>query len=200
MVRYVRRVLSRSRGRPVSPEEAQDVVQSFLVACLEHQWLTRADPHAGRFRAYLQVLLRRHAYRVIRHATAKRRQPGGGLEIFSIRDQDTLQSVAPEERSEFDEFSQSWVETAVERTLTRLAEEHDRYRIVIEDLIRTDGEGSADLAELVGLHPEQLPVLKHRSRKRFCRLFEDELADTVGNQEAFEEEWRAIQPFLPKGV
>ena len=43
-------------------------------------------------------------------------------------------------------------------------------------------------------------VLKTRARKRFGKFFVEELAQTVGNQEAFDEEWRAIKPFLPPGV
>ena len=88
----------------------------------------------------------------------------------------------------------------MQRALAQLAVEHERYRVVLLDLINTDGQGSDDLAERVGLRHEQLAVLKHRARARFCKLFEAELADTVGDDEAFQQEWRAIRPYLPRGL
>lgn len=196
MERYVQRVLVRDAGRA----EASDIVQEFLAACAEKDWLSRADPARGRFRAYLQVLLRRYTYRVLKRAHAQRRAPGEGQEQHALLDGEALAPVTPAEQAELDEFSRTWVEIAVERTLASLAQENERYRVVIQDLIATGGEGSADLGQRVGLRRQQVAVLRHRARARFGRLFVEELAATVGDQDAFDEEWRAIRRFLPPGL
>ncbi len=197
MERYVRRVLSRTRGRPASHEEAAEIVQDFLATCVEKEWLSRADPTRGRFRAYIQTLLKRYVYRVIKHANAQRRSPGPDRQVYSLlEDRDESGEAAVEDPSDLDAFNEGWVQVAVDRALKTLATEHERYQAVVADLIATDGEGSADLAQRMGLSRAQFPVLKHRARKRFCKLFEEELAKTVGDQDAFDEEWRALQPYL----
>lgn len=200
MERYARRVLSRRTGRPASMEEAADIVQEFLTTCVEKDWLSRADPLRGRFRAYLQVLLRRYVQRVVKHRNALRRSPGKGRRVDRLLDDEANVPAAPEDQADLDDFAKGWVQIAVNRALDRLAVEHERYRVVLLDLIHTDGQGSDDLAERVGLRQEQLAVLKHRARVRFSKLFESELADTVGDQEAFEQEWRAVRPYLPRGL
>ena len=196
MERYVRRVLSRVRGRAPTPEEVQDVVQGFLAACVEKGWLDRADPERGRFRAYLQTLLKRYTYKTLRHANAQRRSPGGDRRVYSLTDTNAAEALSEEDRQDFEAFNESWVGVAVDRTLVRLAEEHERYQTILVDLVATDGEGSADMAARLAVSRSQLAVLKHRARKRFAKLFEEELAHTVGDPDAFAEEWRALQPYL----
>ena len=61
----------------------------------------------------------------------------------------------------------------------------------------TDGAGSEDLAARIGVHPKQLPVIRHRARKRLSHLFADELRKTVGDEKAFQEEWRALVAYMP---
>jgi DNA-directed RNA polymerase specialized sigma24 family protein len=199
MERYVRRVLSRTTGRQASLEEAADIVQEFLGACVKGQWLSRADPTKGRFRAYLQTLLRRYTYRVLKRGAAQKRSPGPGRQVYELLEEEDRRALTPEEQAELDDFARGWVKIAVDQALARLAEENERYKVVILDLIQTDGEGSDDLALRVDVRHGQLPVLKHRARKRFCAIFEEELAQTVGDQEAFEEEWKAVTAFLPPG-
>ena len=70
----------------------------------------------------------------------------------------------------------------------------------IADLIATDGEVSDDIPARVGLERAQFAVLKTRARKRFCDCFAEELAQTVDGQDSFDAEWRALRPYLPKGV
>ena len=196
MERYVRRVLRRS-GSNADPA---DVVQEFLAVCLEKDWLSRADPDRGRFRAYIQVLLKRYTYRVLKRDRAQRRNPPPGQVVQSLLPDEAEAPLSEEEQADLDDFSRSWVEIAVERAMDRLAAENPRYLLVIQDLIDTEGTGSPELAEKVGLRRQQLAVLRHRARKRFSALFATELAATVDDQECLEVEWKAIQPFLPPGV
>lgn len=200
MERYVAKALARARRSAAAAHEASDVVQAFLTTCVEKGWLSRADPLRGRFRAYVQVLLRRFTKDLFAREATQKRSPQPGRTTLCVHDLDLPDDSQDYDRSEGEDFSRSWVRIAVDRAMQRLGEEHERYRVVIADLIATDGNGSPDLAQRVGLEPEQLAVLRHRSRKRFGRLFEEELAQTVGSRADFEEEWRAIRPFLPPGL
>jgi RNA polymerase sigma factor (sigma-70 family) len=194
---YARRLLARAPGGKASAQDAGDVVQDFLTTCIEADWLSRADPEQGRFRAYMQTLLRRYVRGWLRHRLAQKRRPAEGRYLVSLlpEDEDAGPSeVAPQDIAAFD---RSWTDVAVEHALARLQEENERYHVVIHDLICTGGEGSPDIADRVGLRPAQFPVLKHRARKRFSDLFEEELRSTVCDDTAFEDEWKALQPYMP---
>ena len=67
----------------------------------------------------------------------------------------------------------------------------------MRDLIAGDGAESSELPERIGASSEQMPVLRHRARKRFRALFEVQLRATVDDEDAFIAEWRALQPYLP---
>jgi len=85
MTIYARRLLARAPGGAASAQDAPDVVQAFLTACIEKDWLSRADPQRGRFRAYVQVLLRRYVTRWLRRRLARKRQPGRrGSGVFRL--------------------------------------------------------------------------------------------------------------------
>ena len=190
-------------GRQVRVQEelhAATSCQLFSLSdCVAKNWLTRADPAQGRFRAYLQTLLRRHVGHVLRAERAIKRNPGRDRRVLSLREDEETHGAAdePDGADDLTTFDREWVGTAIARARARLAETNVRYALVIDDLIRTEGEGSAGLAAEVGLRPAQVPVLRHRARERFARLFEDELRATVADETAFAEEWRALAAYLP---
>jgi len=195
--RYAQRLLARMAPGGDSAADAEDLVQSFLSLCIEKGWLARAEPGKGRFRAFLQTLLKRHAIKAVRHRLAQRRHPGAEHAILPLLDEGVDEDPSLDDSRERQEFDRDWVCVLVEQTLRRLTEEHEKYAAVIRDLILTHGEGSPDLDRLLGVHAQQLPVIRHRARERFARLFEKELAATVASQRDFEDEWRALQAFLP---
>ncbi len=196
MQEYVRRSLARRRARPCSQEEAHAVVQDFLGDCAAKGWLSRADPGRGPFRAFIQILLRRFVRNRVRYERAARRASPPSSRSLRLDASGAGQLVAGE-RADIDAFDRTWAEVAVERARRRLAAESDRYLTVIDDLIRTQGAGSSDLAAHLRMREQQVPVLRHRARRRFAALFEEELAATVGDEVQFREEWRALARYLP---
>lgn len=197
MERYARRVLARAGGARAA-EEAGDVVQDFLATCVEKGWLSRADPVRGRFRAYVQTLLRKYVYGYLRYRNAQKRSPGPGREVFTVLESDAVsREPTPDEVAELQEFDRSWVQVALHAALARLAEEQPRYHLVVNDLLLTGGAGSSDLAQRAGVRGPQLPVLKHRARRRLAGLFAAELEATVADEEAYDEELRALEAYIP---
>ena len=71
------------------------------------------------------------------------------------------------------------------------------YAEVVADLLRTDGEGSADLGERLGKSPEQLVHLRHRARKRFATLFHERLRETVRDDGDYAALLEDLGPYLP---
>lgn len=192
-----RRLLTRARGRPVPAEDAEDLVQAFWVACLDKDWLGRADPDKGRFRAFVQVLLKRFVRDRVEHEHAGVRHPGPGRGVAQLEDL-AREPAAPGGAGDDDEaFDREWVRIAIERAIADVEAASARDGVVLRDLIRTDGKGSADLAAVLRVHPQQLAVIKTRVRDRFAKHFTNELAATVRDASDFDAEWRALARYLP---
>lgn len=192
MERYVGSLLSRFLRRPVDGEEARELVAEYFAACVEKGWLAQ-DLHGIRsFRAYLQTQLRRFVHKRLDHRFAKKRHAG------ALAPADALDAVAGgEDEPAAQDLDRSWVEIAVEQALAELRAGNELYAEIIADLLRTDGEGSPDLAARLDRTDAQLVHLRHRARRRFALLFHAELRATVRDEEAFEDLCRELAPYLP---
>jgi RNA polymerase sigma factor (sigma-70 family) len=186
MVRYARGILSGG-----GPHEAEDVVQDYLSQALSKGWLARDGADIRCFRAYLQTQLRRHVYRYLEHRRAQKRSPAGATS------HDALEGVAEGPDPADQELDRGWVQAAVDLALDDLRQGNADYHEVVLDLLRTDGEGSPDLAERMGRSETQLVHLRHRARKRFGVLFHERLRETVRDEEAFEALCKDLEPYLP---
>ena len=197
MERYVRNVIARVSGRNAPPEECEEIVQSFLATCAEKDWLSRADPERGKFRAFVQHILRMYVYRYVEYVTAQKRTPPAGTKNLRLElDVDELE-LPPEPDPDVEHLDRNWVEVAVENALSRLREKYERDAEVIRDLIATQGEASPDLADRLGVGRQRLSVIKNRARERFSDLLEEEIRATVRDGQALEEEWRALRKYFP---
>ena len=192
MVRYVKSVLSRALKRPAHDDEAQDIVQDYFSQCLEKDWLTRDVESIRCFRAYLQMQLKRFVYKHLEHKFAQKRNPGAMASAEAL--EGVMGDAADPSTADLDE---GWVAVAVEQALAELRQGNELYAEVIADLLRTQGEGSSDLAERLGQSNQQLTHLRHRARKRFGTLFHEQLRQTVLDDEAFEELCQRLESYLP---
>jgi len=191
MERYVAGVLRSALKRPPDPELARDIVQSYMVASIEKGWLSRDGESIRCFRAYLQTQLRRFTYKHLDHMfAAKRHAP-------DMRSDDALRDVAAVEAEGIADLDRAFVETAVERALSRLREANEIYAEIVADLLRTGGDASPDLALRIDRPARRLPVLKHRATRRFGLLLYEELRLTVRDDGSFETLCRRLEPWLP---
>src|ERR1700678_22940 len=72
-----------ARRSGLSPADAEDATQEFFIELLEREWLKKADPSRGSFRAFLLTLLRNFLSNRRRVSQAERR--GGEATILSLR-------------------------------------------------------------------------------------------------------------------
>jgi DNA-directed RNA polymerase specialized sigma24 family protein len=191
MQRYVRALLK--RAAEADPDTAADVVQDFLARCLEKGWLSEKAGDIRCFRAYLQTQLRRFTHDHLDWVHRKKRHPPGPL-----GSEEELRAVSTTEDDPAAlELDRGWVDVAIERALATLAQGNETYHAIIDDLLRTDGEGSDDLAERLARSPRDVAYLKYRARARFAKLFAEELRATVRDDGTFEELLATLSPFLP---
>ena len=189
MDRYVRRILARGLGFDPEPDEVHDVRQAFLEASVEKRWLSRADPLVGRFRAFLQAILKRYVCKYLDHRNALKRRPPKGSRLLAL---DDLLAVGddPAVEPEAAEFDEGWVKATVHAAVESLRKKNARYADVIDRLLAERG-GASEPA------PTSERVLLHRAKKAFRMHFEETLRSTVMWDAFLAEEWVAIEKHLP---
>ena len=197
METYAHRRLRRAPVAAGAAGDAEDLVQAFLAVCIEKGWLSDADPAQGRFRAWVQRLLRWFINGWVRYRMREKRRPPDGSHIVPLMADDENAGLPDAEDDAADAFDRSWTEVAVEAALQRLrGSSEDRY-LVLKDLIATEGAGSPDMPQRLGKSVEAYRTMKSHARRTFRLLFQEEFRKTVRDPDDFEAEWRALQPYMP---
>jgi DNA-directed RNA polymerase specialized sigma24 family protein len=115
----------RREGR--SPEEAEDLTQSFFAMLLERGDLARVHPAKGRFRSFLLASARNFLKNDWNRA--RRLKRGGGAEVFSIQGMPAEEwyRLEPLDDSSADKlFDRRWAEALIEQSLMRLKEDCEK--------------------------------------------------------------------------
>lgn len=193
------------RRRGCSREEAEDVTQAFFARLLERGWVRSADRDRGRFRTFLLTALSRYLGKERDKQRAIKR--GGGRMRLSI-DFDAGESryrLEPAVEQTPDRlFERRWAMTVLDRVLVRLEEEH------ADDPVRTakfaalkplmtaapDAAPYATIAVELGMTEAAVKVAVHRLRKRYKELLHDEVAQTVSDPTAIDQELADLRAAL----
>ena len=107
------------RARGVKHEQAEDLIQDFLMETLDQKLLTIADPTKGKFRTLLLTALDRYMIGRYRYETAAKRSQG---ELASL---DASESTAPSavEANPSLVFERAWALDVLAQALERMHEE-----------------------------------------------------------------------------
>jgi len=191
---FARRAFSKT------PEDAKDLAQGFFLDLVEDGSIQSYQPTRGSFRAFLKTLLRRFAADV--HDMEKARKRGGGRRIVPLDAEDrALKDVVPDERVDSPEaaLDWSWRKEVLERAVERVREWCEaRGRLEAFRCFRAydlEGEGRTTYAEVAErLEVSESDVRNHlfAIRERLRSEIRAELAQTVTDAEALEEEWREL--------
>ena len=186
-----------ARRKGLDVEAAQDAVQSFIARLLERDAIARVDPARGRFRAYLRTALAHHLANEHARAAAQKR---GGAAVTIPLDFDVAERrldgapALPEQA-----FEREWALGVMERALARLRREfEDGQRSGPFALVAAFFGGAAeppsyeDAAATYGMSAPQLKAFLHRARVRYRELMRDEVAQTVGDPAAVDDEIRDL--------
>ena len=176
-----------------SQQDADDMAQGFFLKIIEKDLFNRADPLRGKFRTFLITAFRRHMQDVWSGANAAKR--GGDAEVVSYE-------AAPDEGGEIPDdalFDREWAQRVMELSLERLRDRYAREnQQAAFDILRphmTGGlpeGGVAELAEGLGVSQGAAKVALHRIRKRFAEELRLEVAETLSEDDALEEELRYL--------
>lgn len=184
------------RRQGYGAEDAQDLTQGFFAVLLEKNYVGDADPRRGKFRSFLLTAIKHYLSNQRDRARAKKR--GGGKPVLSL-DLDLAESryrLEPADATTPETlFERRWALTLLERAIDRLEDEYaaagnSALFQHLKDTL-THGRGDSpyrEIARQAGISEGAVKVAVHRLRKRYRRLLEDEIAQTVADRSEIEAE------------
>ncbi len=187
------------RRRGHAHDEAQDLTQEFFTRLLERDDLAAVDPARGRFRAFLLAACRHFLSNEHDRATALKR--GGGRQLLSLDFGDADRRYAAEpghEQTPERLFERRWALTLLDRVVQRLREHYETagqlplFEALKGSLTGAAGDSHAEAAAALGMTPGAVKVAAHRLRQRYRDLLRDEIAQTVEDPAAVDDEIRAL--------
>jgi RNA polymerase sigma-70 factor (ECF subfamily) len=184
------------RGRGSREDEALDVVQAFCAQLLE-RGLGGAAP-AGPFRAYLLGALRHFADNHARHERAQKR--GGGAATWSWDLAEERYAAQPADHASPERlFERRWALALLDRAATRVRDEYaskNRQTLfaALEPALLGDPSQAphAAIARTLGSTEGAVKVALHRLRARMRELIRDEVAQTLVDPAAIDDELRFL--------
>lgn len=188
-------------------EDAQDLTQGFLAALLEKGYVKAADRERGRFRSFLLTALKRFLLKQRDRAHARKR--GGAarpisLDLESGESRYSLEpshDVTPEAI-----YQRRWALTVLDRVIVRLRQTCvDAGKTAFFESLKAflTGEAGAppyeQVARELGMSEGAVKVAVHRLRRRYRDLLRLEIAQTVADPEAVEDELKYLMAVLQGG-
>ena len=183
-----------------SPDDAQDLTQTFFSRLLQKNCFAKADRDRGKFRTFLLGSLKK--FLINEWKRAGRLKRGGDLTFLSIDANVAEDRYATEPANESNPdaaYEQRWAVTLIEQVLTALRQEFnaaDKARLFEELKGSIWGDkSSASYAEIAGhlnVTEGTVKVAVHRLRQRFRELLRAEVAHTVARPEDIDDELRYL--------
>jgi RNA polymerase sigma-70 factor (ECF subfamily) len=196
--RYWYPVYAFVRGRGHGADEAEDLTQAFFAKLLEKRYVRDADPERGRFRSFLLAAVTHFLSNERDRETALKR--GGGRAVVSLDAENAEGRYRLEPSHDMTPervFRRRWALTLLERAVVRLREEAERAGQAerferLKACLTGDAVPHAEVAAALGMSEGAVKVAVHRLRRRYRELLRAEIADTVANPAAVDDELREL--------
>jgi RNA polymerase sigma-70 factor (ECF subfamily) len=180
---------ARRLGR--SPQDAEDLTQSFFAALIEKNALSAAEQSRGKLRTFLLAAFEHHIADVSKREGALKR--GGGAETMSIDAIEAEEWIAcePAERETPETiYHRRWAMLLLERALDlldaeRAAAGHGAQVAVLRPFLSLTMSGAAtydEAAKQLGWTPNATRVAVFRLRARYRELLLDLVAATLDDE------------------
>ncbi|MGJ8642293.1 MAG: RNA polymerase sigma factor [Luteolibacter sp.] len=193
LYRYARR-----KGK--TKEDAEDLVQGFMLHLTKASSLNSADRGKGRFRAFLLACFNNWMTNEWRRASRLKR--GGGEIHFSFDWQSAESGISfdpADEQSPDLQYDRDWALALLAKVLDDLEASccaegsEDQFKHLKPCLTADSGKiRYGEISESLGVAEGALRVAVHRLRKRYRALLTQEISRTLSSPEAVEEEMRSL--------
>lgn len=183
------------RRKGLTPSDAEDTTQGFFCELLEKDRVQLFSEEKGKLRAYLLSSIKNYLRDQAKMSRAAKR---GGDQVILSLDVELAERRYSYEPTDFDTpeklFELRWALTVLERVFERVEEDYDRlgksevYE-ALKGLLAGDRDISfRDIGRRTGVSEGAARVTLHRMRKLYRRYLEEEIADTVSEEESIESE------------
>jgi RNA polymerase sigma-70 factor (ECF subfamily) len=186
------------RRQGYSPEEAQDLTQSFFALLLERKDFDAVRREKGRLRSYLLVSLKNFLAKAKRRELTLKRGKGKALVPLDELLARERADLEPADSLTADRiFERRWALTLLDQVLTRLESEYSSagnaklFNCLKEFFSDEPGRRSqAEVAAELGMMENAVKQAFHRLRQRYRQLLQYEIAQTVAVPGDVEDELR----------
>ena len=179
-----------------SAADAEDITQEFLLNACNNNLFEKADPNAGKLRAWLYSSLR--LFLANRHRVLNAAKRGGDQKTVQI-EADTYKSAAVEiadaAGSPDDVFDRAWLAEILRKSVESL---RDQYRAAGQDVafslllpslaMEPDAESQSAAAHRLDVSVSTFRVQLHRLRRRYADEIRKQVAQTLRPGQDVEEE------------
>lgn len=191
-----------ARRRGYSPDDAQDLTQSFFLHVLEHRAFSGVDRLKGKFRSFLLASFQNHISDAVDRI--RRLKRGGEKEFVHI---DTEEA---EERYRLEPvdyltaekmFDARWAMTLLAEALNRLRNEYatagrtstfEALKVFLDPGSSVAPPSYDEVADRLGFTTGAVKTHIHRLRKRYTALLREEVGRTVSEPAEVDEEIHAL--------
>jgi len=189
-----------ARRRGQSKEDAEDLVQGFMLHLIEARSLAGLDRSKGRFRAFLLACFNHWMTNEWRRATRQKRGGGQKPLSFDWESAETGLSLDPvDPRSPDHHFDREWALALLSKVLDELETSSvaegsgDQFRHLKPCLTAdSDKIPYASIARELGVTEGSLRVAVHRLRKRYRKLLTAEITRTLSSPDSLDDEMHAL--------
>jgi RNA polymerase sigma factor (sigma-70 family) len=192
----------RRQGR--SPEDSQDLTQSFFAKLLQRDWLNGIEKREARFSTWLLTRVKTHLINEYRDATAQKR--GGGtvpMPIALVEAENWFGNEPASTETPERAFERRWALSVLEAALASVREncrENGKQALFDElspFLSREQELGEyAALAKKLGMKENALAVTIHRLRQTYREAVRDEVAAGLTDAAMIEDELKHLAACL----
>lgn len=183
------------RRRGLSPSDAEDATQGFFCELLKKDRVQLFSERKGKLRAYLLGAMKNYLRDLGKKERAEKR--GGGQQILSL-DLESAEERYSFEPAELDTpeklFEVRWALTILDRVFERVRLEYQRldkseiYE-ALKGLLSGDRDVSfREVGEQLGINEGAARVTLFRMRKLYRRFLEEEIGETLSEDEGIEDE------------
>lgn len=185
----------RREGR--TEDAARELAHDFFATVLAGSSLARAEPSRGRFRSYLLGAVKHFLSH--QRETALRMCRGGGLQPLSMDADDAPVVADASQLSPDAAFDREWAHTVLRQAMEALQHEQEAGgKGMTFERLRPwlSGEAAhgdqAALADSLDMNVNTLKATTHRLRQRFRALVRAEIATTLEDATAVEDEMQVL--------
>lgn len=187
-------------------DEAEELAHQFIEHWMRKDLLKSVAPEKGGFRPFVRMCIDNFLVSLHRKGASGKRSPEGGIvSIDETRDGMPVYQTPATDLNPENEMDRAWARAILGKALKHLEKEcaaagrRNLVAVLKPSLGGVAGPGGyASLGVRLGMSEVAVKTAAHRLRQRFGELIQEEVKETVGTHEDWQEELRYLIELMGK--